>query len=101
MTPTFDDDIKHTNEAGGKQTKLPVRCDLIPPDVLLGVAAVLSEGAEKYGENNWQAIVVPDHINHALTHIYRFQTGDTSEPHLLHALCRLFFAAYLQNKEPF
>ena len=90
----FDDNDKHTNERGGQQTKLPVRMDLIPSGALLEVAQVLSEGAEKYGENNWMNIDTNDHLNHALTHIFRFLGGDDSEPHLSHAICRLLFAHY-------
>lgn len=90
----FNDDDKHTNDSGGIQTKLPVRLDLIPPQVLLEVGKVLADGADKYGENNWQLIKTNDHLNHALTHIIRYLTGDRSEPHMVHALCRLFFAHY-------
>lgn len=93
----FNDDNKHTNEAGGMQTKLPVRMDLIPASVLLEVAAVLAEGAEKYGEYNWVLIDTNDHINHAITHLYRFLSGDVSENHLAHAICRVMFAAFTHN----
>lgn len=99
--PVFDDSIKHTNESGGTQTHLPVRVDLLPPEVILQVSQVLSEGAEKYGEWNWESIGIRDHLNHALTHIFRFLTGDKSEPHLTHAICRLLFAAHLNNTESF
>lgn len=100
-TPVFDDNVKHTNVHGGTQTKLPVRCDLLPALPLLQVSQVLAEGAEKYGEWNWENIPVNDHINHALTHILRYQTDDESEPHLVHALCRLLFAQHLDNQVPF
>jgi len=87
-------DMTETNEQGGMQTSLPVRMDLIPARVLLKVAGVLKEGSDKYGENNWQSIAIDDHLNHALTHIYRYLDGDVSEPHLIHATCRLMFAAH-------
>lgn len=93
-------DVKHVNPSGGIQTKLPVRCDLLPADVLLEVSKVLAHGADSYGENNWKLIDVNDHINHALTHIYRFQIEDNSEDHLSHAICRLMFAAHLSIMEP-
>ena len=97
----FDDNVKHTNEQGGTQTKLPVRLDLVPASALLTTAEVLAEGAEKYGEWNWENIAIPDHINHALTHLYRYLDGDISEKHLAHACCRVLFALHLQEKEPF
>lgn len=99
MTIQFDD-VKHVNSSGGTQTKLPVRLDLIPADVLLQVAAVLHEGSEKYGDNNWKLIDISDHLNHALTHIMRYILGDTTEPHLVHAVCRLLFAAHLDLNDP-
>ena len=90
-------DETHVNESGGKQTKLPVRLDLVPSEVLLDVGEVLAEGASKYGEWNWLNIKTDDHINHALTHALRYLSGDRTEAHLTHAICRLMFAAYLEN----
>lgn len=88
-----------TNEKGGHQSKLPVRFDLIPAVELFEVAKVLSEGAEKYGEYNWQKIPTRDHINHALSHNYAFLAGDTSDDHITHAICRLLFAAFTSKRE--
>ena len=88
---------KHVNQNGAIQTKLPTRMDLIPADVLLKVSSVLAEGADKYGEWNWKGITVEDNLNHALTHVYRYLDGDNSEPHLVHAICRLMFASHIHN----
>ena len=88
---------KHVNQNGAIQTKLPTRMDLIPADVLLKVSSVLAEGADKYGEWNWIGISVQDNLNHALTHIYRYLNDDNSEPHLVHAICRLMFASHVHN----
>lgn len=81
-----------TNDAGGKQSHSPYRCDLLPPLALLAVAKVLKHGADKYGPNNWHKIPVADHINHALAHLYALAAGDTSDGHLEHAACRILFA---------
>jgi hypothetical protein len=97
MEVKFTEEL-HTNNSGAPQTKLPVRCDLLPADVILQVSQVLGEAAEKYGEENWKKIESHDHINHALTHVLRFLSGDRSEPHILHAVCRLMFVQYLINK---
>ena len=83
-----------TNSKGGKQSHIPYRYDLIPPEVLGDVAKVLAEGADKYGEWNWLKIDTNDHLNHAIAHIYLFLSDDQSEDHLNHAICRLMFAAY-------
>lgn len=81
-----------TNDAGGKQSAVPYRCDLLPPRALLDVAAVLKGGADRYGDDNWRAIGRRDHLNHALTHVYAYLAGDRSDDHLSHAACRLLFA---------
>lgn len=80
------------NEAGGKQSRVPYRCDLLPAKATLEVAAVLHAGAEKYGPDNWRQIPTRDHINHALTHLFAFLAGDCSDAHLSHAACRALMA---------
>jgi predicted HAD superfamily Cof-like phosphohydrolase len=90
---TFFTDKTTTNEAGGSQSATPVRMDLVPSETLLRVAEVLASGAVKYGEGNWKLIDTSDHINHALAHLYGHLSGDTSEQHLLNAICRCMFAA--------
>ncbi len=80
-----------TNAAGGKQSALNTRCDLLPPAALLKVAEVLKRGSH-YGRDNWRLIPQSDHINHALTHLFMHLTGDTIETHLANAACRLLFA---------
>lgn len=80
------------NEKGGKQSHIPVRFDLIDAKALFKEAAVLHEGAQKYGENNWRLISVEEHLNHALMHIYAWLSGDRSDEHLSHIMCRATFA---------
>ena len=81
-----------TNVAGGKQSAVPYRCDLLPPAALLSVARVLAAGDAKYGPDNWRRIDRADHLNHALSHVLAFLAGDASDDHLTHATCRLLFA---------
>lgn len=84
--PTFE------NEAGGKQSASLYRCDLLPPQACLRVAAVLKHGADKYGPRNWTAIPVDDHVNHAMTHLLAYLAGDDQDDHLGHAACRMLMA---------
>jgi hypothetical protein len=86
----------HTNELGGRQGAVAYRADLLPALAVLDVAATLKVGAEKYGEGNWRNITVTEHLNHALIHLLALQTGDTQEPHLNHAACRILFALEMQ-----
>lgn len=82
------------------RTKIGVRMDLIPGDVLLEVAKVLAQGAEKYGENNWkQSRLTGDKsaLNHCLKHLACYQAGipddDGDDPniHITHAIVNLVF----------
>jgi Domain of unknown function (DUF5664) len=82
------------NAAGGMQSKVCGRFDLIPPNVLKEVALTLEEGAAKYGEDNWKLIPQHEHVNHAIAHLYKFLEEDTTEVHLVNAICRLMFARY-------
>jgi hypothetical protein len=80
------------NEQGGKQSLVPVRFDLIDAKAMFAMAAVLHEGAEKYGADNWRLIPVEDHLNHMIMHGYAWLSGDRTDDHLSHALCRATFA---------
>lgn len=82
----------HTNKKGAKQSYIPVRFDLVDGKAMFAMAAVLCEGAEKYGENNWRGIGVDDHLNHLIMHSYAWLDGDRTDEHLSHILCRAMFA---------
>ena len=50
--------------------------------MLLEVSKHFEEGAEKYGENNWQkGLPVKCYINSAVRHYLKYLRGDTDEPH--------------------
>ena len=85
--------------ADGKQSYSPYRLDLVDPQSLLAEAAILKEGAEKYGEDNWRDLPITDHLNHLLVHVYAYLAGDRSDDHLGHAVCRARFAHATQLKE--
>lgn len=86
------DTSTNMNAKGGKQSYAPVRFDLIDGKALFEMAAVLHEGAEKYGANNWRLIDVDDHLNHLIMHAYAYLAGDRSDAHLSHIMCRAMFA---------
>lgn len=81
-----------TNAVGGSQSDIPVRFDLIDARALFEMAKVLDHGAKKYGENNWRKIDVSDHLNHLLMHTFAYLSGDSTDDHLSHILCRATFA---------
>jgi hypothetical protein len=81
-----------TNEQGGKQSKLDHEWLDFDPSVMLRLAEISARGKAKYGERNWENISTADHINHAITHVYKHLAGDKTEDHLANATCRLIFA---------
>lgn len=77
------------------------RYDLVSPIGLREVARACAEGAEKYGDWNWEkGMPVHDLLNHALAHIYEFLAGDRNEPHLGHAAWNLLAAIHSHELWP-
>lgn len=77
------------------------RYDLLPPEMLEAAAAVLTYGANKYGERNWEAGMAWGRPFAALMrHMWAWWRGEDSDPetgysHLWHALCCIaFLVAY-------
>lgn len=86
---------------GVKHDALKVRLDLLPADALGEVGKVLTFGAAKYGERNWEAGMAWQRLyGAALRHLFAWQRGEdrdaeTGLPHLAHAACCvLFLLAY-------
>ena len=77
------------------------RYDLVSPIGLREVARACAEGAEKYGDWNWEkGMPANDLLNHAIAHIYGFLSGDRSEPHLGHAAWNLLAAIHSHELWP-
>jgi len=65
------------------------------------VAQACAEGAEKYGDFNWEkGIPVSLQLSHAIRHIYEYLAGDRSEDHLGHAAWRLLGAIHSEELWP-
>ena len=84
------------NAKGGGQSDLPARFDLVDGKAMFAMAQVLDEGAKKYGADNWRLIDVDDHLNHLIMHAYAYLSGDRSDGHLSHIMCRAMFAAAVE-----
>jgi len=82
---------------GKKHDKAKNRTDLLPTRPLLDVADVLTFGAGKYGDRNWEAGIDWGRCyGAALRHLFAWQAGETLDPesglnHLAHAACSLLF----------
>lgn len=87
------------NEKGAGQSHVPVRFDLVDGKAMFAMAKVLHEGAEKYGADNWRGIDIRDHLNHLIMHAYAYLSGDRSDEHLSHIMCRAMFAQAVEITE--
>jgi hypothetical protein len=59
------------------------RFDLLPPFALRAVAEHMEEGADKYGDRNWElGQPLSSYLDSGLRHINRFLMGWTDENHL-------------------
>lgn len=86
---------------GRKDDQDKLRMDLVPPDVIEAMAAVLTDGAQKYSQRNWeQGMAWSRPYAALLRHMFAWWQGedldpDSGRPHLWHALCCVsFLTAY-------
>lgn len=88
-------------ETGKKYDTGKVRMDLVPLDIVENVAKILTMGAEKYGENNWQEI--PKFWSRykaaLLRHLTAIDKGELLDqesglPHIDHVLCNAMFLSW-------
>lgn len=93
---------------GGHDDKEKLRVDLVPLELIEGVAKVLGFGAKKYGDYNWQKGIRYTRIyGSALRHIFQWRKLIDIDPesglqHLEHAACNLAFLLwYMKNKPEF
>lgn len=96
-------EARHEYETGAVRSAdcANVRYDLISPIGLAALARTYAEGAEKFGEFNWEnGMPVKDLLNHAIAHIYKFLGGDRSEDHLGHAAWNLLGAVHSMELWP-
>lgn len=73
------------------------RMDLVPPELVFGVADILAFGAEKYGDRNWEKGMSWGRLFAALMrHMWAWWGGAKADPetgksHLWHAACCIAF----------
>lgn len=81
------------------------RLELLPPELLLGVADILTFGAQKYSDRNWELGMNWSRVFGALMrHMWAWWRGEnvdseTGKSHLWHAGCCIaFLIAYEQRQ---
>lgn len=73
------------------------RYDLLPPDALAVLTDVLTVGAEKYAERNWEAgMPYKDALGSLERHLQAWKAGEDNDkesglPHLAHVMCNAMF----------
>ncbi len=89
---------------GHKDDSDKIRYDLIPPELLDGVAEILTFGAKKYDDRNWEKGMDWHRPFRALmNHMWAWWRGQDNDPetgksHLWHAACNIaFLMAYEQR----
>lgn len=90
---------------GLKDDQDKVRMELLPPELLIGTAKVLTFGAKKYTDRNWELGTKWSRVFGALQrHLWAWWGGErfdteTGYSHLWHAACCLaFLIAYEARK---
>lgn len=82
---------------GIKYDKDKTRYELIPPELLESVACILTSGAKKYGDRNWEKGMLWSRVFGALMrHLWAWWRGEnkdkeTGKSHLHHAACCIAF----------
>lgn len=83
-----------------------LRWDLLPYDLIEEVVKVLTYGAKKYDDNNWQLVNNAEdrYFAAAIRHIVAWKKGEkydkeTGINHLAHAICNLLFLMYFDKGE--
>ncbi len=81
------------------------RMDLVPPEAILSLADVLTKGAVKYPERNWEKGMDWGRVyGAAMRHMTAFWGGEDVDPesgqlHVEHALCCLAFLVTYSKRE--
>ena len=95
-----NDEVKGIKFDDGK-----LQFSLIPPEIKLYLAEVLTFGAKKYAPNNWQKIDVKRYYDALERHMNAFQLGEENDKesgmhHLKHALTNMMFITWLELNKP-
>lgn len=80
----FVEEMIASSNGGVKQDGGKLRYDLIEAEFLKGMATILTHGAAKYGDRNWQGLEMFRVERALMTHFNNYRLGekiDKDEPH--------------------
>jgi dATP/dGTP diphosphohydrolase, N-terminal len=93
--------LKYSTGAVRSSDAEHTRFDLIPQAGVRRLAETCAEGAQKYGERNWeQGFPASSLANHALRHINLWLSGNAEEDHLSHAAWNLLALMHFEEEMP-
>lgn len=101
LSEKYPDGVKHDD---GK-----LRYDLIPPEAMRALAAVMTHGAKKYDDNSWQNLFKTNgrqrYTAALIRHIEAWRLGEQNDPesgihHLGHALANVAFLLWNESTVP-
>lgn len=93
--------------SGIKHDQGKLRYDLIPPESIEGLTRILTFGAQKYGDRNWESGIHFSRVFAALQrHLWAWWGGEerdseTNESHLHHAACCIAFLQTFVERQRF
>lgn len=95
-----DDPVVH----GVKFDNGKPRYELVPPETMEALATILTHGAAKYGDRNWEKGMAWSRPYGALLrHLYAWWRGEQNDPetghsHLWHAACNVCFLIAYESR---
>ena len=89
---------------GKKFDEGKARWDLLPIDVIEEAVDILTFGADKYGDNNWQKVDKKRYVAAFFRHFASYLKGDmideeSGRHHLAHALTNIIFLFWKEKHE--
>ena len=91
---------------GKKDDEGKVQLDLIEPDFILNVGEVLTQGAKKYGKNNWQKLEDAEdrYYSAIMRHLMAWRMGEKTDTDsglnpMYHIAANAMFLAHIDKEK--
>jgi hypothetical protein len=105
MEQFFQQDFRKSENGGMKDDAGKVRPSLIDPVFLEEMAFILTKGAEKYGDFNWQGLDIARVKDSMFRHLLHYMNGEVQDKdypygsNLSAIAVNAMFLSYLERKE--